>query len=95
MHSPVQQTCGQFRQGETHSVPASPASKPKPEPGSSGDVTGIGVQHAVWYDVEYQVQPLYNAFHHYQCHAALLSMLPAGNSLITMLACKAVKPLHC
>lgn len=62
----------------THNVPASPPSKAKPEPYTSGDVAGLVKQQAVWYDVEGEVEPLYNGFHHDQCHVALLSMLPTS-----------------
>lgn len=63
----------------THNVPASPPSKAKPEPDSAGYVTGIGAQQAVWYDVEHEIEPLYNAFSHDQRHVALLPVFPASS----------------
>ena len=63
----------------THSVPASPPCKSKPKPHAAAYVTGVGVQHGIWYDVKQEVQPLYDAFHHDQCHIALLSVLPTSN----------------
>lgn len=63
----------------THSVPTSPPSKAKPEPDSAGYVAGIGRQHGIWYDVEHEIQPLYDAFNHDQRHVALLPVFPASN----------------
>ena len=76
----------------THSIPASPPSKPKPVPFATGNVTGVGEQHAVWYHVEDEVQPLYDAFHHDQCHIALLSVFPTDRACPS--GCISVLPIR-
>ena len=72
----------------THSVPTSPPSKAKPKPHSTGYVTGIGTQHGIWYNIEHEIQPLYDAFSHDQRHVAPLPVFPASNCPSGCNACR-------